>query len=193
MRILRVAGAVVLLAGCVVAESPRVLVSWDFTADADKAWTRGANHSKDVRIEDGVLKGTMTSWDPFVTSPKFSIEASAGQAVEMRVRTSTTGSGNIYWIPEGAAGAQAKWNTTLMWAGGGEWHEYRVFPYWQGEKRIAQFRIDFSNPADTLGTYEVDWVRVIDAVSAKSDAREWRGAALSAWRAGGWRGRVHER
>jgi len=183
MRILRVAGAVVLLAGCVVAESPRVLVSWDFTADADKAWTRGANHSKDVRIEDGVLKGTMTSWDPFVTSPKFSIEASAGQAVEMRVRTSTTGPGNIYWIPEGAAGAQAKWNTTLMWAGGGEWREYRVFPYWQGEKRIAQFRIDFSNPADTLGTYEVDWVRVVDAVSAKSDAREWRGAALSAWRA----------
>jgi len=80
------AGAVVLSAGCAVAEQPRVLVSWDFTAEADKAWLQGANHSQEVRIEDGVLKGTMTSWDPFITSPKIAVEASAGQAIEMRVR-----------------------------------------------------------------------------------------------------------
>jgi len=85
-------------------------------------------------------------------------------------------------VPEGAAGAQAKWNTAVTWVGGGEWHEYRVFPYWQGEKRIARFRIDFSNPADTLGTYEVDWIRVVDTVAAKSEARAWRSAALGAWR-----------
>jgi len=176
------AGAVVLWAGCAVAEQPRVLASWDFTAEADKAWLQGANHSKDVRIEDGVLKGTMTSWDPFITSPKIAVVASAGQAIEMRVRTSTAGPGNIYWVPEGAAGAQAKWNTAVTWGGGGEWHEYRVFPYWQGEKRIARFRIDFSNPADMLGTYEVDWIRVVDTASAKSEASAWRGAALGAWR-----------
>ena len=176
------AGAVVLWAGCAVAEQPRVLASWDFTAEADKAWLQGANHSKDVRIEDGVLKGTMTSWDPFITSPKIAVVASAGQAIEMRVRTSVAGPGNIYWVPEGAAGAQAKWNTAVSWVGGGAWYEYRVFPYWQGQKRIARFRIDFSNPADTLGTYEVDWVRVVDTASAKSEARAWRGAALGAWR-----------
>jgi hypothetical protein len=135
-----------------------------------------------VRIEDGMLKGTMTSWDPFITSPKITVEASAGQAIEMRVRTSTAGPGNIYWVPEGAAGAQAKWNTAVAWVGGGAWHEYRVFPYWQGEKRIARFRIDFSNPADTLGTYEVDWIRVVDTASAKSEASAWRGAGLGAWR-----------
>ncbi|MDD4174015.1 MAG: hypothetical protein PHN34_07270, partial [Kiritimatiellae bacterium] len=65
MKSWQMAGALVLWAGCAVAEQSRVLASWDFTAETDKAWLQGANHSQDVRIEDGVLKGTMTSWDPF--------------------------------------------------------------------------------------------------------------------------------
>jgi hypothetical protein len=144
------AGAVVLSAGCAVAEQPRVLVSWDFTAEADKAWLQGAIHRLVGRIEDGVLKGTMMSWDPFITSPKIAVEASAGQAIEMRVRTSAAGPGNIYGCRRERRRAGEVEHGRHV-GGGGAWHEYRCSPIGR-RKRIARFRIDFSNPADMLGT-----------------------------------------
>ncbi len=182
--IVRVAAA--LVCGLVMrasGDSPLVLVRWDFDKEADTEWARHANCSKDVRIEDGVLKGAMTGWDPFVTSPAFSVDATAGQAVEMRVKTTAGGSGNIFWVPAGANGPQQKWSATTEWIGDNEWHEYRVQPYWQGEKKISRFRIDFAVPTNNAGTFEVDWVRVVDTSAAATAERAWCGTALGAWSA----------
>ena len=174
-----------MLLGCLVGEAraldTRVLVQWDFTTDAEKAWVHAANHSKDVQIVDGVLKGTITSWDPFVTSLPFSIEASANQVIELRVRTTARGAGNIYWVPEGVAGPQEKLNVSLNWMGDHAWHEYRVYPYWQGDKRIVRLRIDFAGPSQALDTYEVDWVRVVEMTSPTTAAKAWCGSALGVW------------
>ena len=162
---------------------PRVLASWDFSKEGDKEWAKHANCSKDVRVEEGVLKGKMTGWDPFITSPAFAVDAKAGQVVEMRVRTSAGGNGNLFWVPDGADGAQQKWSASTSWIGDNAWHEYRVQPYWQGEKRIARLRVDFAVPLNDAGTFEVDWIRVVEPDSAPTSERAWRGAALTAWSA----------
>ena len=161
----------------------RVAVGWDFADGAGQEWAKHANHSKNVRIEEGVLKGTMTGHDPFLTTPAFSLDATAGQAIEMRVKTSAGGKGEIFWVPAGADGAQQKWSVSTDWTGDGQWHEYRVQPYWQGEKRIARIRIDFAVPLNDAGVFEVDWIRIVDTDAAISTEQTWRGAALTAWSA----------
>ena len=181
-RIMRL--SVALICGLAIraeAGVPQVLVSWDFSKEGDKEWTKRANCSKDVRIEDGVLKGAMTGWDPFVVSPAFSIDATAGQTIEMRVKTTAGGGGNVFWVPAGEAGAKQQWSVSTEWIGDNAWHEYRVRPYWQGEKKIRQIRIDFAVPQKDSGTFEVDWVRVVDDASAVTAARSWRGAAMAEW------------
>ncbi len=161
----------------------RVVVGWDFADGACKEWAKHANHSKNVRVEDGVLKGSMTGHDPFLTTPAFFLEATAGQTIEMRVKTSAGGKGEVFWVPVGADGAQQKWSVSTEWNGDGQWHEYRVKPYWQGEKRIARIRIDFAVPLNDEGVFEVDWVRIVDSDAAVSTEQAWRGAALIAWSA----------
>ena len=163
------------------AAETRVLAEWTFDGADAKPWS--ANHSKDVRIENGVLKGTITDWDPFIASPAFPVDATAGQAVVMRVRTTAGGNGNLYWTKEGEKMPQGKFNVPIVWIGDNEWHEYRVTPYWQSEKRISSFRIDFATPPNNSGTYEVDWVRLEEAALTMTTERAWRGAALGAWNA----------
>jgi hypothetical protein len=171
------------LAVRVFAAEPRVLASWDFSDEASREWSKQANWSKDVRLEDGVLKGTMTGSDPFVTSPAFSVKAAAGQVIELRAKVSTGGKGEIFWIPAGASQAQQKWSAAIDWIGDNQWHDYRVAPYWQGEKSIARLRVDFVPPRASEGTYEIDHIRIVDETAAAgSDARAWSGAALGAWR-----------
>lgn len=162
---------------------PRVLANWDFSDVGSSGWTKNANHCEDVRIAEGVLRGRMTGRDPFLTSPVFSIDATAGQVIEMRVKTSAGGAGNVFWVPAGAGGAQQKWSVSTAWTGDGEWHEYRIQPYWQSEKRIARIRIDFAVPPSDSGTFEVDWIRVMESAAATTAERAWRGTGLAAWSA----------
>jgi hypothetical protein len=184
MTTIRAVGIVLALglAARVHAAEPKVLVNWDFSGEPSKEWAKQPNHCKDTRLEEGVLKGTMTGHDPFVTSPAFSVETTAGQVVELRAKTSTGGKGELFWVPAGAAGAQQKWAASIDWIGDNQWHEYRVSPYWQGEKRIARMRLDFAPPSGSEGTFEVDWIRIADEAAAASPARAWRGAETLAWR-----------
>lgn len=146
MMTMRMTGIVLALglAARAFAAEPRVLAGWDFSGESSKDWAKQANHCKDVRLEGGILKGTMSGHDPFVNSPAFSIDATAGQVIEIRAKCSTGGKGEIFWIPAGASQAQQKWTVTIDWIGDGQWHDYRVSPYWQGDKRIARLRVDLS-------------------------------------------------
>jgi len=181
-RLIRTTAAVVVgLTLWTSGEEPRGLAFWDFSKEEDREWTRHANCSKDVLIEDGVLKGTMTGWDPFLTSPAFTVDAKAGQFVEIRAKTTAGGDGNLFWVPVGATGAQQKWSVSMDWIGDNEWHEYRVYPFWQGEKRIARLRMDFAVPRNDAGTFEVDWIRIGDAIVGSTSNRAWSGASLTSW------------
>ncbi|MDR2849180.1 MAG: glycoside hydrolase family 99-like domain-containing protein, partial [Verrucomicrobiota bacterium] len=161
---------------CAAAET-RALPAWDFGAVDAKPWP--ANHCKNVRVEDGVLKGTMTGLDPFITSPAFSLDATAAQAVRMRVKTTAGGTGNLFWVREGETIPQGKFNVPVTWIGDGEWHTYRIEPYWQGEKKIARVRIDFAVPQEEGATFEMAWVQVVDPGAGTAGAPSV--PALEAW------------
>jgi hypothetical protein len=170
-------------AAALCAAEPLSRVSWSFDGEeAGSAWTQRANHCESVRLEGGALKGVTSGADPFLTSPAFCLDARAGQAVEFRARYSGAGRGELFWMPAGASTPKAAWSAPFEWAGDGEWHDYRVRPFWQGEKQIGAIRIDFVN-GRAGADFEVDWVRVVEEpVAAQVGQTGWLGDALAAWR-----------
>lgn len=178
-----VLGAAAMAAALCVAEEPRAVQAWVFGDEAAKPWVSQAHQCKDVRIEGGVLKGVTSDRDPFLTSPSFSLAASARQGVEFRAKYGASGRGEIYWIPEGAPGPQAKWSAPVEWIGDGKWHDYRVRPFWQGERRIGAFRLDFVNGLTNVA-FEIASVRIVEEPgAAEAGEPAWAGAALGRWQA----------
>lgn len=176
-------GMVAMAAAQCVAAEPRAMQTWSFGDEASKRWVSQAHQCKQVRIEEGVLKGVTADRDPFLTSPSFSLAASARQVVEFRAKYGASGRSELYWIPEGAKGPQAKWSAPVEWIGDGKWHDYRVRPFWQGEKRIGAFRIDFMNGLTNVA-FEIASVRIVEEPGeAHAGEAAWSVASLGAWRA----------
>ena len=166
-----------------LAAEPRTWVNWSFGEQADQAWTRNANCCRDVRVEDGRLKGVINGSDPFVTSPVFSIPAEAGQRVEFRAKVAAGGRGELFWVPVGASGPRQEWSVPVAWIGDGEWHDYSIQPFWQGEKQIAAIRIDFVDGHVGEAPFELAWVRIVgESGEPYAGQPSWSGAALAAWR-----------
>ncbi|MDD4102827.1 MAG: hypothetical protein PHU80_09405, partial [Kiritimatiellae bacterium] len=161
----------------------RVLAKWDFADGGSEGWLQNAHHCRDVRVEDGTLKGVMNGSDPFVTSPVFVVEASYWQVVEFEAKTVSGGAGELFWMPEGAAVAQQKWSARFEWIGDGQWHTYRVRPYWQGAKRVTRLRLDFTNPQGQPHWFEIRRICVKELIPAFSDKSTWSGGDLKEWKA----------
>jgi len=160
------------------------LPAWDFGGQADGRWLSQAHQCK-VRIEEGVLKGVTAGADPFLTSPAFALSATAGQVVEFRAKSQAGGQGELFWLPEGEKSAQQRWSVAFEWIGDGQWHDYKVRPYWQGERKIAQIRLDFVNGSSEALAFEIAALRIADpAGPVYSGAPLWDGAALQSWRHG---------
>lgn len=173
----------VLLAGCGFAAEPLLAQDWGFGGDAAKAWVKQAHQCKDVQIVDGVLSGTTAGSDPFLTSPSLAFEAHAGHIVAFRAKTGAGGKGELFWIPAGAKGPQQKWSVSFDWVGDGEWHEYRLRPYWQGEKKIGAVRLDFVNGRPDVA-FAISAFRVLhEGGSAHVGEPVWSGPALTSWQA----------
>lgn len=179
-------GAFVLSVVMVGAAAERRIVEWRFGDVAATRWTQQANQCRDIRIENGTLRGVTAGNDPFLTSPPFSIEATAHQAFVFRARCGAGGKGELFWIPEGEVGASQKWSVAFDWIGDGEWHEYYVRPFWQGEKRIEGLRLDFVNGKPDVA-FEVADIRIIDERVGETRTGEaaWTGESLMGWAVSG--------
>lgn len=164
------------------AGEPRSLIEWRFDDASSARWAQHANQCKDIRIEEGILKGVTAGDDPFLTSPAFSIKATAHQTVSFKARYGSSGKGELFWVPEGASGPSQKWSVAFDWIGDGEWHEYHVRPFWQGEKRIGALRLDFVNGKPDV-VFEIDEIRIIEGPAAEPHTGEasWSGVSLESW------------
>ncbi len=157
------------------------LPAWDFGGQADGRWLSQAHQCK-VRIEEGVLKGVTAGADPFLTSPAFALSATASQVIEFRAKSRAGGKGELFWLPAGAKSAQQKLSVAFDWIGDGQWHDYRVRPFWQGEKKIGAFRLDFVNGLTEATPFELSEIRIRDeAGPIHTGETLWAGTALSAW------------
>jgi hypothetical protein len=157
------------------------LPAWDFSGKEASLWISRAHQCK-VRVEDGVLKGVSTGGDPFLTSPCCLINATASQVIEFRAKNKADGRGELFWLPQGAKSAKQKWSVSFEWIGDGQWHDYRVRPFWQAEKKIGAFRLDFVNARADGFAFELSEIRIVEEAGPLHAGEPlWLGAALKDW------------
>ena len=142
-------------AGVAAAET---LVSWESPEELAK-WTRMRTHQCVTSFGDGVLRVVCSGMDGHIYSPSFEIPAKSSQIVTFRAKGTRRGSGELFWMTPGNGAVQEQ-SCRFEWFGDGNWHEYRVRPYWQGEKVIGGIRIDFPSSAADGGTFEISRLSV---------------------------------
>ncbi|MDR3197178.1 MAG: glycoside hydrolase family 99-like domain-containing protein [Planctomycetaceae bacterium] len=141
---------------------------WDFDKDGEREHWNGINALKDVQIKNGIYRAVASGGDPFFVASGLDFATKNSQVVEFRYRTNSGGHGEVYFTntTEGQyAGFSPKKNTGWNVLGDEQWHTIRIFPNWNGEKKIVKLRIDFPNiSSDDYGKmfYELDWIRVVD-------------------------------
>lgn len=141
------------------------LIEWRF--DGTEPEGRGRpNHVADLRTEDGALQGRAVDWDPFVVSPQFEIAATAWQVIELRLRTDRGGGAEVFWTGTTQSqygGFTPGKSTRFEVIGDGEWHTYRLRPWWHTEGRIILLRLDLPRAAPDAPTdFAVDFLRIVD-------------------------------
>jgi len=168
------------LLACVGAQAaPETLMEWRFDQAGELEGWGLPSHVADLRVEDGAMRGTITGRDPFVISPRFGLAATPWQSIEVRLRTNCGGGAQVFWTNTTETqygGFSSRKNTSFTAIGDGQWHEYRIRPYWHTEKRIILLRLDLPMPKATDGprTFAVDYIRIVgDEPDTAATRTEW--------------------
>jgi hypothetical protein len=115
---------------------------------------------KDARVEGGALAFRCEGSDPILDCVQpFQFAASARQVVEARLKADKPGTFELFWsgTTQGPFGGLSQEKSSrFQVVGDGKWHVYRVFPFWQKERRIVRLRLD---PYDGA-TFALSLVRV---------------------------------
>ena len=124
-------------------------VEWEFAGDAPGDWAPNA-YLEEVSVAEGVLGARAAGWDPFFLNRNLDIEATPWQCVEVRLRASAPGRGELFWSGslEGENGglSQAR-STSFRVRGGDAWQTVRMLPFWHRDGRIRQLRLDLYDGA----------------------------------------------
>ena len=173
-----ITGFFFLLCGITYAESPNLetVRAWNFSdSDAAKDWA-AHNYLENISIENGVYRATVSGNDPFIISPVLDFSANGFQYVEIRLKTNSSGQGEIFFTgsldgPYGGFSQQKTLNWTAY--GDNKWHTYRLYPDWIGEKTIKRIRIDFPVPVFRDGEKPTIAIESIRILQPKPDSSQY--------------------
>jgi len=159
--------------GTANAQQAETVKQWTFNTDGDKEGWTGANCLRDVVVQDGVLRGTLTGRDPFIVVSGLEITARPWNVFQARLRIVQDEpllqrGGELFYANsnEGPYGgfSQAK---TGKWTApdANTWEVITIYPFWSRERNIIKLRLDFPAPAENQmnrAVVEVDWKEVSD-------------------------------
>ncbi|GAB4131977.1 MAG: hypothetical protein Kow0040_12040 [Thermogutta sp.] len=166
--------ASVLLSQGWTANADQNLIEWRFSRPGELQGWSGGGHVRNVQVRDGLLQGETVGDDPILLSPIFEISAGPLQYVEFRMKTARGGAGQLFWTEtlEGRFGGFSEEKVCRFDAfSDGEFHVYRVYPFWHAAKKIIRLRLD--PPA--AGRFAIEWIRVAEHPSPDtSEKSSWR-------------------
>lgn len=162
--------------------SGKIVQEWKFDRDGDFLGWKPNTEIRGPAVKGGVLKGTACGSDPIFTGPVFEIPAATLQWVEIEIRCTAAAHAELYWTEtlEGRFGGFSSTKHHLLNVlGDGQNHVYRVWPFWQGAKKIIRLRFD---PPDA-GDFEVRSIRILQAASTTAASEKaWTAAEMrKAW------------
>jgi hypothetical protein len=138
-----------------------VLAEWGFDRDGDlQGWQPNA-HLADVQVAGGALTCRGAGADPILElKPLIDVPATAWQAIEIRLKADRDGIAEFFWsntTQTRYGGFAQEKSTHFSVAGDGQWHTYRLFPFWPPEGRIIRLRFDPYDGAQ----FALDWLRIV--------------------------------
>ena len=134
-------------------------VEWN-TPESLASWTKRGHQVASVSVKDGALHVVCGGADTHLYSGTFDIASSAAHEVVFRAKGNVSGTGELFWMAPGKGPTQAQ-SVRFEWIGDGAWHEYRVRPFWQGDPRIGQLRLDFPVAAADGAVFDVSSVAIV--------------------------------
>ncbi|NOZ19948.1 MAG: hypothetical protein GXP25_02550 [Planctomycetes bacterium] len=152
----------------------KTLMEWRFDKDGDfKGWSAGG-HIADATAAGGVLKGHAVNVDPILMGPVFEIKATPTQCVEIKMKATADATAELFWtqtLQGKYGGFSGKKVERFDVVGDGQFHVYRIHPFWHAAKKIIRLRVDPPNK----GEFEIEHIRIVDtAPGAPSKATAWR-------------------
>ena len=144
--------------------SSKTLMEWNFNS-ADEGWTLTTNVTG-LAVKDGCLTGRAIERDPNVTGPAFEIQASPYQFVEIRMKCSKGGNGELYYtnsIEGEYKGFRPDWVQTIEYKAD-DFQVYRILPFWQRLGKIIRLRIDPPEDAE----FAIDYIRIVETDTGSS-------------------------
>ena len=161
----------------------KTLLEWRFDQPGDFRGWQNFGMIADAAVRDGALCGRATGNDPIIVGPVFEIAASPTQYVEICLKGTASAMAELYWTEtlQGPYGGFSPEKHRLFHTpGDGQFHVYRLWPFWHAAKKVIRLRFDPPNAGD----FAIRWIRVAERQVAASSARSWHGDEISAqWHA----------
>lgn len=147
------------------APAPRTVVEWVFDQESKlKDWVPNGDIIGSA-IRDGAWTCHTTGDDPILelVAPLEFI-ASPRQMIEVRLKADHSGSAEFFWSNTNQgrySGFSENKHTPFAVVGDGQWHVYRVFPFWQTEGKIIRLRFDLFGATQ----FSVQYIRISELPS----------------------------
>jgi len=118
-----------------------------------------------LQIVNGSLTSTVTGSDPYLGSPYLGIDAARFNRIEIRMRTTQGGSGQIFFSPGQRQVTKDETSVFFPITSDGEYHVYTInlayTSLWQGT--IMHLRLD---PMDSVGDFSIDYIHILPATNS---------------------------
>ncbi len=138
----------------------KAIAEWTFDTPGDPmGWTVGSE-VEGLAVRDGSFTGKTVARDPLVHGPMIDIPAKPNQYVEIRMKSSADGNGELYWAnttepPYEGFRPEQVYQIKFK---AGDFRVYRIFPFWQQEKKIIRLRLDPPENAE----FAIDYIKVLE-------------------------------
>lgn len=138
----------------------RTVLEWTFDQPGQLEGWQANGHLRDVAVSDGVLRGRAVGPDPILElTRKLDLPASPWNLIELRLKADRDGPAELFWsnTSTGRYGGFSQEKTTAFTiVGDGQWHTYRLMPFWHPEGRIVRLRFDVFDGVQ----FELDYMRI---------------------------------
>ena len=145
---------------------------WEFDGATTDGWA-ATRHIAPLSVAAGSLRVTTTGHDPGIQRSGLDLAVTGSTWIELRLRASSSGNGQIFWFGEGA-GTPGAADFHVPGSDNG-WLELAVFPGWGGVGRIERLRLDVFHVGEGC-SFEIDRIAL----------REWGAGEAPRSTAGPW-------
>ncbi len=160
------------------AASPKVAAEWLFHRADDVAMWQPNAQIVDAAVTPEGLTFRTVGYDPILElGPLLDLPASPWHTVEIRLKSDRDGTAELFWsnTTEPPYGGFRPHKRMPFWVtGDGQWHTYRLLPFWHPEGKLVRLRFDpFGNANFTLASIRIVELPVAKMSPATEQVREW--------------------